>query len=104
MRAVLGLGGGQGDTLMSLPGIAILPGEASAVVLLLNDRRRWLALIQAGYTELLLNEDERTKEEMGNVNFKRPGFRALALCPSGVEAAKWMQIHLQSWFHTYKNT
>lgn len=68
-------------------------GRGSTVLLLLNERRRWLALIQPGYTELLLNEDERTKEEMGNVNFKRPGLGALAPWLPGVEAQKWMQIH-----------
>ena len=69
-------------------------GRGDAVLSPLNERRRWLALIQTGYTELLLNEDERTKEEMGNVNFKRPGLGALALWLPAVEAQKkWMQIH-----------
>ena len=55
----------------------------------LNERRRKrLALIQTGYTELLLNEDERTKEETGNVNFKRPGLGALAPWLPGGEAQK----------------
>lgn len=83
----------QGDTLVSLPGIAILQGEATPFCCLPNECRRRLALIQTGYTELLLNEDERTKEEMGNVNFKRPGLGALALWLPAVEAQKWMQIH-----------
>lgn len=78
---------------MSLPGIAILQGEALPFCSLLSERRRWLALIQTGYTELLLNDDERTKEEVGNVNFKRPGLRTLALWLPAVEAQKWMQIH-----------
>lgn len=56
-------------------------------------RRRRLALIQAGYTELLLNEDERTKEETGNVNFKRPGLRSTPALLPAAGAPKWMQIH-----------
>lgn len=44
--------------------------------LLLPNECLWKpALIQTGYTELLLKEHERTKEETGNVNFKRARLR-----------------------------
>lgn len=86
-------GGGQGRHIGVIAWNCNPTGRGSAVLSLLSERRRWLALIQTGYTELLLNDDERTKEEVGNVNFKRPGLGTLALWLPAVEAQKWMQIH-----------